>query len=206
MSALFNNSNSIDGTFASSVTFALNITGSDRYLNVGAVVDDITTDITGITYNSVALSFINRLIGGGSTNEMWELINPDTGNNNVVVNWNSSGDFVSAGAISVTGVDQTTPSDGFQSSSGTSTSASVNVTSATDDFVIDSIETFNTASVGAGQTQRYAESGFDQHKGSTEPGASSVTMSWSFASTNFNLIAVNVKQVVIIIRRIFTIT
>ena len=80
------------------------------------------------------------------------------------------------------------------------------VSSAVDDFVIDSIESFQDAAQGAGQTNRYIESGFDRHEGSTEPGAGNVTMSWTFFSSDFNLIALNIKKVAVAVRRIFTVT
>jgi hypothetical protein len=87
-------------------------------------------------------------------------------------------------ACSFTGVDQVTPIGTANTATGNSTAPSVVISAATDDLVFahTTIEHAGTLSVGAGQTSRYSfigSSGFNKYAGSTEPGAASVTMSWS---------------------------
>ena len=132
----------------------------------------------------------------------WRLIGPSTGSNNVVVNLTGgSADKAGVGAVSYTGVDQTTPIDGIVTGETKSTSITQTVTSETDDLVQDAIASLHNAlpTVGAGQTERWAfelggvgTSG-TWGGGSTEPGTASVTMDWTvsgnkdWAAVGFNI-------------------
>lgn len=79
-----------------------------------------TTDITGVTYNSVALTKANAYVNNQNRGSyLWYLINPATGTNTVTVS-NSSGAFAAASSCSYTGVKQS----GQPDSSGTGTTAS----------------------------------------------------------------------------------
>lgn len=82
-------------TFGGPLTFAHTITGSDRILFVGVFgstvfVDPTGTDITGVTYNGVALSQVAQIAEqGDGVNDRWAylyyLVAPDTGTHNVVI-------------------------------------------------------------------------------------------------------------------------
>lgn len=102
-------------------------TGSNLMLIVSAISDNNVDSITGVTYNSVALTKLaSAQISGARYVYLWYLIAPATGANTVVVT--SSGTEYSGGrSISYTGVKQT----GFPDSQSTATSTGVNITGTT---------------------------------------------------------------------------
>jgi len=193
-------------TFANSATHTWSHTvgaGSNRVLVVGVSNRDGTRTVSTVTYGGVALTRIGLQNGAGTANrvELWRLIAPATGTANIIVTLSGSTETV-AGAVSYTGVDQTTPFGTFASASGTSTAPSVAVTSASGEVVMDVVAAngdSDGATVGTGQTQRWNDftgtGGGDIHgAGSTEPGAASVTMAWTLvASKAWAIGAVPVK-------------
>jgi hypothetical protein len=97
--------------------------------------------------------------------------------------------MIGAAAISLSGVDQTTPVEGAVSSTGNENNPSVTVTSEGGDLVMDieSSAYVGLSTVGADQTKKWdQELGISSHyaQGSTEPGAASVTMSWTRGGGN----------------------
>ncbi len=188
------------------ITFAHNtIVGTNLVLVVGVsmnVTARPATSVTGITYNGVALTFIGA--HNDSINvrrvEMWYLINPPTGNHNVVVTENMTiagiiGSVV--GATTFTGADQTTPIRAFASNDGNGNTDAANVTvaSGVNDMVIDTLGFDGTHTVNSAsgtQVQQWAltsgapaptasdVSGF----GSTHAGAASVPMSEILSATS----------------------
>lgn len=197
MAVAFDAVSSAEALSASSLTFSHTCTGSDRYLTVGVNILGVGT-VTGITYNGVAMTQLVVIQNTPDCKvEIWGLAAPATGANNVVVTL-SGLEAVGSGAISFTGVDQSSSTSSPQTNSADSaTSSSVTVTSATGDMVVDIVGTSSMSpTVGAGQTQRYTTSpaaGFGN--GSTEAGAASVVMSWTFSSNSVAQAAVNIKQV-----------
>jgi MYXO-CTERM domain-containing protein len=139
-------------------------------------------------------------VTGGSANgtnnrvEMWYVLAPAAGYQTLTVNLSAS-TKVTAGAITFTGINQTTPLDGFFWASGGSSAPTVSVTdSAATNVVLDvmAMQGTNTvSSVGAGQTQQWTNgtsgggAGTNvRGAGSTEQGASgSVTMSYTMSAT-----------------------
>ncbi len=181
---------------ANTVTLAHNtFTGSNLVLVVGVSMNisaKINTVVGGVTYNGVALTSAGA--HNDSTNvrrvEMWYLINPPTGNNNVVVTVNvgaggnpNIGTVV--GATTYTGADQTTPIRTFASNDGNSDAASVNVPSGANDMVMDTVAitgTLTVTSASGTQVQQWAATsggaGTDVYGySSTHTGAASVPMS-----------------------------
>jgi hypothetical protein len=199
---------------STSLTWSHTVTsaGSDRILIVGVGVDQNQSccrTVTGVTYGGVSMAVVPS---GISTNanrtrsELWYLVNPPTGTNNVVVTLSGSAD-VRAGATSYTGVNQATPLGTAIGATGSSSTASVSgVSSAAGELVVDAAALESTSSYftapGAGQTSRYTSHGTDGGgsnnnvpiAGSSEPGAASVTMSWSMeASKAWAIVAVPLK-------------
>jgi len=135
----------------SPLTWSHTCTGTNRVLYVGVVIGDRNNDadqaITGVTYNSVALTKIGSTIHTGANHfgfiELWRLINPDTGSNTVSVSWTNSSpdvlDSIEAGSVSFTGVHQTTPevSAHTTNNTGSGSSFSLSVTSSTGNAVLD---------------------------------------------------------------------
>ncbi|MCI0556864.1 MAG: hypothetical protein MN733_00075, partial [Nitrososphaera sp.] len=157
--------------------------------------------VSTVTYNGVDLSSQAGLERGFERLELWSLVNPATGSNNVVVTLTENAYF-RASAISFNGVDQTTPLDTPVTVSGIAQASSVNVSSATGDMVADGVTVDDTPdpTVGANQTEQWDViwfSDFNRFFGSTEPGASTVTMSWDWGAAivdvDFIHIAVNIN-------------
>jgi hypothetical protein len=174
---------------ASSLTWAHTVSGSNRYLVVGVSINNENSGtVSGVTYNGQALTSLGTATNGTNARvEMWGMLAPPTGTHNVVVTLSTSQRFT-AGAVSFTGVHQTTPLGTLASNTGTSLSASVAASSASGEVVVDVVAKKNsdsTLTVGADQTQRWNEvttnsttSNNVVGAASTEPGAASVTMSW----------------------------
>jgi hypothetical protein len=151
--------------------------------------------VSSITYNGVNLSFVGAQ--GTSDNfarmEIWRLVAPATGTNDVVVNLSAAPEGATVGVMTFTGVNQATPLGSFASNLGESTSASVTVASAASELVFDTMVLESSADRDLipdpgppVQTERWdlfqalaANGG-----GSTEAGAASVGMSWSWTGVD----------------------
>lgn len=179
----------------SSVTFAHTVgSGANRILVVGVALRNGTgQSVTGVTYNGVAMTSAGVAINGTTVRtSLWTLVNPASGTHDVVVSMSAAA-VVAGGAHSYTGVDQTTPIGTAATATGNSNAPSVNVSSATDQLVVDSGGHSNSTSngtVGSGQTQSYHDKSTGAATsnvvayGSREAGAPTVTMSWSTSDSN----------------------
>lgn len=107
MAIAFDSATAMTGnTSVTSKTFSHTCSGSDRILFVISARQTAFT-ITGITYNSVAMTQVGtKATSYGNTIELWYLVAPATGANNVVISVNSACN-VTGGAISFTGASQT---------------------------------------------------------------------------------------------------
>ena len=134
-------------------------TGSDLVLVVGVSIRHSSVTVSGITYNGVALTQIRTDGRTSSTySEIWSLKAPATGANTIVVTLSGAPTRSVAGAVSLTGVDQTTPNDANNGGTGTGTTASAVVTTVADNaFVVGVVGVRTSASqtitVGAGETK-----------------------------------------------------
>lgn len=133
--------------------------GIDRFLAVDVSLLSAGATVSSITYNGVALS----LIGARSTVtsfgriEQWGLVAPASGSHTIAVTLSSS--IASAGtAVSYANVQQTSPTESFNSNqatnAGSATDASVVVTPATPSCIIHAALVTNDTSVTANQTSR----------------------------------------------------
>ena len=106
-------------------TFSHTCTGTDRVLYVFGHDTNTAgpTIVTGVTYAGVAMTKVVELDANASFNDraitMWRLVAPATGANNVVVSAAGANNLRFASS-SYTGVDQTTPENGTDTSTGTS--------------------------------------------------------------------------------------
>ena len=193
-----------DGAY-SSVTFAHTTNTALQRVMVVGIADfgpDSASASSSITYNSVSLThYVSKIQGGYDRTFIYYLADPATGANNVVITFNTNVSQYSAGAMTV--YNAQTPLTNATVGAGTGTGdPSITVTSATGDMVFDVIgdqQKSATLGVGAGQTQRWLNSGASRRDGgaSTEPGASSVTMSWtsnSGAGENWVQVGANIPQ------------
>lgn len=177
------------GAGAGPYTWSHTCSGSNRVLFVKVSYYDSGDSVSGVTYNGVTMTAMpSSLVSNGQYFVVWYyLINPATGSNTVSVSFTGTVFDFGGSAVSVTDADQTTAFGGVATATGTSTTPSVNVSSASDELVIDglSIVHSGTLSVGAGQTQRTNEicGGFIKHGTSTEGGGATTTMSWTNSSS-----------------------
>jgi hypothetical protein len=146
-----------------------------------------------ITYNGVGLSFVGAQATSDNQGrvEIWQLVAPATGANSVVVNLSAVPESATVGVMTFTGVSQGTPLGTFTSDLGESTSSSVTVASAAGELVFDTMVLQTTPDrdlvPGGGQTERwdlFQSPGSANSGGSTEAGAASVVMSWSWTGVD----------------------
>lgn len=143
---------------ASTYSWSHVCSGTNRFLAVDISMLSAGQTVTGITYNGVALSLIGArtTVTSFGRIESWGLANPTSGSNTIAVTL--SGSIASAGtAVSYTGVDQTTPTEAFNSNQATNVGAAdatVTVTSITDNCWIHAAVATSDASITAGQTSR----------------------------------------------------
>jgi hypothetical protein len=169
---------------------------------VGVSLLTASKPVAMVTYQGLPLTFLGARNNDDNTTrvELWYRVAPPTGTGNVVV-FRTGADEIMAGAVTLTGVHQTAPLGSFVSAASTgsgSTNPSVTLTSAVGDLVVDAVVAKGSTSLtpAAGQTQhRNADyAGEYDGAGSTEPGAASVTMSWTkTAAAKWAIGAVSVK-------------
>lgn len=188
---------------AASMTWSHTVGGSDRLLVVfvGSQTSG-TPDPASITYGGVALSkYGTSIVSSGAANDemiqVWTLVAPAVGTANIVVTYSPVA-AASAVSISLTGVDQTTPLAAAVSSTGTTgtSGSSPAVSSAATGLVLSAVSAASNAAptaTGTSQTRDgSATSGATTPRytaGSHQPGAASVTPSWSWGVSNGFVIA-----------------
>ena len=113
-------------------TVAFDGTATNGYLTVQTLIQSNQT-VTGVTYNSVAMSqLVTRAGGAEETLYLWGLANPTTGTNDIVVSVSGAGTLVVDAAL-YSGAQQTTAVEATNNTSGgAATSASISVTTITD--------------------------------------------------------------------------
>ncbi len=175
--------------------------GSDRLLLVGIAIDNPSRTVGTVKWGGAAgtaLTYIGRRQGNATTVEIWGLKSPASGTADVYATISGgSSEWMVGGSASYTGVDQATPWSGFTSAAGRrgdGQTPSLTVSSASGDLVFDAIainddelESYS-ASVGAGQTSVWNRKVSAQSivgGASTEAGESSVTMTWSFPTSDY---------------------
>ena len=168
-------------------TFSHTVSADANFLLVctSTTFSTTTEDITSITYNTVSLSLlVAQQQGSGNRVELWYLLAPASGTNNVVVNATDDPFYVYT-AISLKGVSQSTPIH-VVSATGTNTTSAITVTSAVGEFVIDCVTVANdiTGTVGSGQTERVDtthDSQITQLMSTMNGSASSIEPDWTFS-------------------------
>lgn len=148
--------------------------------------------ISSATYNGTTLTQ-KTVVDGSLEAELWYLISPATGSQTFAFVTTPNTAYTLA-VNSWTAVDQTTPFGTVVTGTGSAvTSGSIVVSSATNEVVIDLIVTYVDCTVGSGQTERASKSDFYSAHTSSEAGAASVTMSWTFSSDDYSMIGVPLK-------------
>ena len=180
--------------------------GPDRILVVGVSLRDGNTSVTGVTYGGAPLTLIGFQTAGGGQNrtEMWRLLAPPAGTAGIAVTL-SAAKRVVGGAASFFNVDQTTPHGPFSSAIGSGATAAVTVPSTRGELVVNTVTANGDAvslTAGSDQTSQWSafsgngDAGNARGGGSSEPGASYVTMSWALgAAKPWSAGAVSLKPV-----------
>ena len=170
------------------LTWSHTCTGSDRGLIVGVSwYNGLDPTDVAVTYNGVSMTQEADISAPDASRvRIFSLIAPATGSNTISVSWTGSNtDPMVGGAVSVTGCHQTDMiTRAASTNSGTSTTVSVTVTSATGEFVVDTAVMVDTPTENGDGTQRWNVNGTGLYGcGASAPGAASVNMSWSQASS-----------------------
>lgn len=193
----------VANTADNSYSGAFTVSGADRVLYVAAAFD-VNTAVTfaSVTYNSVALSPIGNTETLGRSVYLFRLIAPDTGANTLLVDWNGaySVGTVKIYAVSLTGVDQTTPNRALVTT-GNAGSANASISSITSDandlalsfIYINNLNITGVTDDGA-QTRQAAEGTNGAAILSSKTGASpNVSLSYTHASQSWGAIGLSVQ-------------
>lgn len=195
MAVTFDNATGVTETGATNpVNYSHTVSGTERLLVVITSVNSFPTspNVTGVTYNGVALTEMTGF--GGLYNDAgldvrlqgWFLIAPDTGANTVAVTWSAGTGDRAMIAASFNGVHQSTPLSNGTNTTGTSTSPSINVSSAANNLVLAGFGVGQpTITEGGGQTNRNEQENINFASAlgvSTEPGGASVALEYTFGS------------------------
>jgi hypothetical protein len=171
-------------------SFSHTATGSNRYavLCVG-FHDPGQANLITKTYGGVDMPLVGS-VGSSPYLSMYALVAPAEGAQTVLLEWDAFVNLAVIGVATFTGVHQTTPRGSFASANADSAGpATVNVTSAAGELVVDCVFVLDNISitVGSGQTARWEQDTGSINPGgsSTEAGAASVTMSWTLGTQAF---------------------
>lgn len=185
-------STGMNATDPTSLTWSHTCSGSDRVLIVGTSTESDSSGhtaqtVSGITYAGVALSHIRSDYITDNGTELWYLIAPATGANNIVVTMTAVVDGLFGAGLSFTGVDQTNPIDNNAGTTTTGTSISQALTTnVANAMIVNIMQHYNSSAVltpDADQTQRFntPTTGDNDQAGGTRlvTTATSYTTSWT---------------------------
>jgi len=138
--------------------------GDDRILIVGTSTESDTgghtaQTVSGITYAGVALTKIRSDYITDNGTELWYLVAPATGANNIVVTMTAVVDGLYGAGLTFTGVDQSNPIDNHTgtTTSGLSISQAI-TTNVADAMIVNIAQDYNSAATmtaDGDQTQRF---------------------------------------------------
>ena len=189
---LDNSATAVSPNQVSSLTWSHTVgAGTNRILVVGNSFRDGNVSASTVTYGGTALILGTAQNSGGNQNrtEMWYLFAPTVGTANVVISMSAS-KAVTAASLSYVGVKQTVGT--FASATAQSTTASVSVSSATGDLVIDTVTAngdANSLTAVAPQTSAWnvfsgsGDAGNARGAGGTQAGAATTTVSWTLGAS-----------------------
>lgn len=167
-------------TAGSSVSFAHTTSGSNRLLLVGiSLNNDNLETVSSVSYGGAPLTFIGQeTYEDDARVELWQLIDPPLGTGDVAVTFSADlMQYAVVGAISFTGVNQSTPLGSFAGNHATSSAASVTVPSEANELVLGvfSCETCGSVAGSSPAVQRWSATlggGKEIGAGFSQPGQS----------------------------------
>lgn len=132
MAIAFNAGSGANGSAGTTQTLSHTCTGSNLILWVSVFSNNSHT-ITGVTYNGVSMtSAISVNSSGNEWEDLYYLINPATGANNIVASFSTSCPNPSVSGASFTGAKQSGQPDGTTSGTGNAASATGSITTVAD--------------------------------------------------------------------------
>lgn len=171
-------------------TFPHVVSGSNRLLLIFFHIASTTRTGLTVVYNtSESATFVDRQVGAQETVEIWQLIAPTAGTNNIVITATAGPPiFVYGIGFSFTGAHQTTPLGTPSKAASNTATPSVNVSSGATEIVADTMNmtagATHTLTVGAGQTEKVNDVNQPDlmFGASIETGSGTTTMSWAIDS------------------------
>jgi hypothetical protein len=151
------------------------------------------TTITGVTYNSVAMTFVrsdvihNYPLTWRST--IYYLLAPSTGSSyTVTVTFNNSQDTGGGGVVSYSGAAQSGQPDNSNGNSGSSSNPTVNIVTSADNCWVFDVCKAQWSESSCGNTSRWIDSTYDSYgsdtNGVVHP-AGTQTMSWTMSGSGY---------------------
>ena len=131
MAIAFDASGSSYAASANPITFNHTTSGSDRILYVDFYQTATGDNVTGVTYNGVAMTRINTQVGGTQRIYSYALVNPTSGTNTISIA-NTGGNTYWIDSTSYTGANQVTPTIQNTGYNASATSLTVSVTTTAD--------------------------------------------------------------------------
>ncbi|MEP7345470.1 MAG: SdrD B-like domain-containing protein, partial [Gemmatimonadaceae bacterium] len=183
-------------------------TGTNRILLVSVGIRNKSNQtVSSVKWGTASLRLIKAISTGSNVrSEMWYLINPPSGLKTITVTLAGAGAGIAAGAVSYTGVHQTTPlGTSVTKSIPSNLFESLNVTSAVGQVVVDAVVKQNfteSQNSNSGQVQRWL-SQTSRAPGAEsivvtsaeKPGAATVSIGWSSSAARpWAAVAVPLKQ------------
>lgn len=197
MAIAFDANTTVQTAVSATLTYSHTCTGSNLIL-FALVWTGGGSNTTGVTYNGVAMTIISTKAAAGATEmTLWQLVNPATGANNVVVSNNGAGAARSTSySSSYTGAAQTAPIDlAGVAGPTTTTSYSQSLISTVDnDWAIwmGYTQDVATETAGANTVIRYQDKtvigSYLADTGTAQTPAGTVTMNITSASQTFESI------------------
>ncbi|MBI2597071.1 VCBS repeat-containing protein [Candidatus Daviesbacteria bacterium] len=178
------------GAGATSHSFTSHSIGSNlnRLVIVG-ISYRTNTSVSSVTFGGTAMTYLtnSRVNASDRSTELWYLVNPPTGQSTVAVTFPVNEVSTVISANSFYNVHQSTPLGTAATNSGTSTSATVAVSSATTELVFGILSNYSDVpSTSSPATQRFQAAtnlAWIRSTGATNTGASSITITWTNATT-----------------------
>jgi hypothetical protein len=200
LNVLHGNVTTTSGAAVSGLTWSHSVAaGSNRLLVVTIAKRDNGGAVSSVTYGGVPLALLKAESQGAGDfprAEMWYLIAPAVGTANIVISL-SGAEFLEAGGLDFTNVNQVNPFSVPVGAHGSAGPASALVPSLSGEIVLDVVAYKGAdAGLGAYQTLQWAGSSDGLWKGasSTEPGSGSVSMRWVIPAGGWASVAAAIKS------------
>lgn len=187
---------SIQGAVTSSITLpSFAVTGTNRLLFVSGGSRGENLPTANATFNGEGLTELWDFNDGGFlSNYAYYKTNPTETTADIVLTLSTNADVIVLGAVLFNGVSLSDPIGAEQHTSGSSGTASITVTTAAGEIVIDNIMASATdITVGTNQVSQWEQGGTRTGGSSTQNGADGGEMTWTFATDEWTIGAVSIK-------------